>query len=79
MNINRINDRLDAVEDLMQYQFETDIFRAKASKLPDIERLLARMFTYSVKSKFKAVFFENVSLNKLKEFRALLKTFKALP
>lgn len=29
MNIRKINDRLDAVEDLIQYQFETDVFRSK--------------------------------------------------
>ena len=48
-------------------------------KQPDIEKLMAKIFTYSIKNKVKAVYFENVSLNKLKEFRLLLKTFKALP
>jgi DNA mismatch repair protein MSH6 len=69
INIKKINDRLDAVEDLMSHQFETDVFRAKISKLPDLERLLAKIFTYSIKHKVKAIYFEDVSLIKLKEFR----------
>ena len=41
-------------------------------KLPDLEKLLANIFTYSVKHRVKAIFFEDVSLIKLKEFRHLL-------
>jgi len=78
MNIQKINDRLDAVEDLMQHQYEMDVFRSKLGKLPDLERLLAKLYTYSVKHKVKAIYFENVSLNKLKEFRVLLRHFKSL-
>lgn len=69
MNIKKIEERLDAVEDLMEHQFETDVFRSKIGKLPDLEKLLAKLYTYSVKHKVKAIYFENVSLNKLKEFR----------
>ncbi len=78
MNIAKINDRLDAVEDLMNHQYETDVFRSKVARLPDLEKLLAKLYTYSVKHKVKAIYFENVSLNKLKEFRVVLKHFKAL-
>jgi DNA mismatch repair protein MSH6 len=78
MNINKINDRLDAVEDLIKHQYETDVFRSKLAKLPDLERLLAKLYTYSVKHKVKAIYFENVSLNKLKEFRVVLRHFKTL-
>lgn len=78
MNIKKINDRLDAVEDLMDHQYETDVFRSKIGRLPDLEKLLAKLYTYSVKHKVKAIYFENVSLNKLKEFRAVLKHFKTL-
>ena len=65
-----------AVEDLIQYQYETDSIRAKMSRLPDIEKLLAKIFTYSIKHRVKAVYFEDVSLIKMKEFRTLLKTFR---
>jgi hypothetical protein len=45
-------------------------------KLPDVEKLLAKIFTYSIKHRVKAIYFEDVSLNKMKEFRTLLKTFR---
>jgi hypothetical protein len=47
--------------------------------LPDLEKLIARIFTYSIKHKINAIYFEDVSLSKLKEFRLLLKTLKTLP
>ena len=39
------------------------------TKLPDMEKLLAKIFTYSVKHKVKAIYFEDVSLIKMREFR----------
>jgi DNA mismatch repair ATPase MutS len=71
MNVNRLNERLDAIEDLIEHQFETDVFRSKIAKLPDLEKLLAKLYTYSVKHKVKAIYFENVSLTKMKEFRLI--------
>ena len=41
--------------------------------IPDLERLLAKVFTYSIKHRIKAIYFEDVSLRKLTEFRTLLK------
>jgi len=79
LNIGKIEQRLDAVEELIRLQYETDQFRSRVGKLPDLERLLAKIYTYSIKSKIKAIYFENVSLQKLKDFRTLLKTFKSLP
>lgn len=78
MNIQKIEDRLDAVEDLIDNQYETDVFRSKLSKLPDLEKLLAKIYTYSIKHRVKAIYFENVSLIKLKEFRILLRHFKMI-
>lgn len=79
MNVARLNERLDAVEDLLEHQFETDVFRSKLGKLPDLEKLLAKLYTYSVKHKVKAIYFENVSLTKMKEFRVLQRHLKDLP
>lgn len=76
MNVAKIQERQDAVADLTRLQFETDCVRAKLGKLPDVEKLLAKVFTYSIKHRVKAIYFEDVSLNKMKEFRTLLKTFK---
>ena len=78
MNIGQIEQRQMAVEDLIRFQYETDSIRAKMAKLPDIEKLLAKIFTYSVKHRVKAIYFEDVSLIKLKEFRTLLKTFRSV-
>jgi len=40
-----------------------------------LEKLLAKIFTYSIKHKVKAVYFEDVSLQKMREFRQLLSCF----
>ena len=76
MNVEKIEARLDAIEDLICFQSETDILRNKLSKLPDLEKLLAKIFTYSIKHSVKAIYFEDVSLQKMKEFRTLLVCFK---
>jgi len=67
--------RLDAIEDMMAHQHETDVLRARLGKLPDVEKLLAKIFTYSIKHKVKAIYFEDVSIQKMKEFRQLLQCF----
>ena len=71
-----INSRLDSIEDLMKSQYELEQVRVAMGKLPDLEKLLAKIFTYSVKHRVKAIFFEDVSLIKLKEFRHLLTNLK---
>ena len=78
LDVDKIESRLDAIDDLLANQHETDELRAKLSKLPDLEKLLAKIFTYSIKHKVKAIYFEDVSLIKMKEFRTLLKCFKGL-
>ena len=65
MNIAKINDRYDAIDDFTTYMHEVDSCRAKLAKMPDIEKLLAKIFTYSIKHKKKAIYFEDVSLIKL--------------
>ena len=69
LNQNRINARLDAIEDMINNQHETDVLRSRLGKLPDLEKLLAKIFTYSIKHKVKAIYFEDVSTMKMKEFR----------
>ena len=71
-NVDKIQRRLDAVEDMIEHQHETDVLRARLRKLPDLERLMAKIFTYSLKHKIKAIYFEDVSLQKMREFRKLL-------
>jgi hypothetical protein len=62
----------------MEHQFETDVLRSKLAKLPDLEKLVAKLYTYSVKHKVKAIYFENVSLIKMREFKQLQGHMKAL-
>jgi hypothetical protein len=44
--------------------------------VPDLEKLLARIFTYSIKHSVEAIYFEDVSLIKMREFRQLLNSFR---
>lgn len=74
----KINDRLDAVEDLTKIPVHLNTFRERMSKLMDLEKILAKVFVYSVKSTFRAVTVENVSFAKLKEFKLLLTQFKSM-
>ena len=46
--------------------------------MPDVEKLLSKIFTYSIKHKHKAIYFEDVNLIKMKEFRLLLQAFKSI-
>jgi len=62
MSAEKINGRLDSICDLIKVQSDTDILRARLSKLPDLEKLLAKIFTYSIKHSVKAIYFEDVSL-----------------
>lgn len=39
------------------------------SRLPDLEKLLAKIFTYSVKHSVEAIYFEDVNLQKMREFK----------
>jgi DNA mismatch repair ATPase MutS len=75
----KINERLDAVEDLITHQNATDTMRARFGKLPDLEKLLAKIFTYSIKHSVKAIYFEDVNLQKMRDFRQILCAFQKLP
>ena len=78
LDVNRINQRLDAVEDLIAFQSATDVFRARVGKMPDLEKLLANIFTYSIKHKETAVYFNDVSLPKMREFRVILSCIRSV-
>jgi len=51
-------------------------FTGLMRKMPDLERILKRLFTYSVKQKFVVMFSQNVSFQKLKELKLALKSFQ---
>mmetsp|Transcript_21387 Transcript_21387/g.33077 ORF Transcript_21387/g.33077 Transcript_21387/m.33077 type:complete len:178 (+) Transcript_21387:1863-2396(+) len=78
LKIDEIKARQQAVEDMINFQHETDVVRVRLKPLHDLERMLAKIFMYSAKHKSKAIYFEDVSLIKLKDFRVLLTDFKKI-
>jgi hypothetical protein len=51
---------------------------ARLIQLPDVERILTKIYTYSVKSKVKAFYIDAMALNRLDEFYELLATLREL-
>ena len=78
LDIEQINDRLDSVQDLINYKHEADLVRQQLQKVPDIEKLLAKIFTYSIQHKIKAVYFEDVNMIKLREFKLIITAFGSI-
>ncbi|CAG9323485.1 unnamed protein product [Blepharisma stoltei] len=72
LDVNAINERLDAVEELSKAPQFIEKFDKAVKKYPDMERLLSKISTYSIKTNSKAVYFEDVSAQKIKEFNGLL-------
>ena len=68
MEVSLIEKRLDAVEELVVNTDIASVFSFSAKKLPDLERLLARLCSYSIKTSSKAVYFEDVASSKIREF-----------
>ena len=54
----KVNDRLDAVTDLVNHEMVRDKLQAKLKKLPDLERMLSRIYTYSQRSSVKAIYID---------------------
>lgn len=49
VDVGRINERLDALEDLQEISSERDAFVKGIEKLPDLERICGRVYKYSIK------------------------------
>lgn len=49
MDVNRINDRYDSIEDLQKFANERDTFMRGIEKLPDLEKMCGRIYKYSIK------------------------------
>lgn len=78
-NIEAINSRLDCVEDLIAHSHEMEVFRTKLFKLKDLEKQLSKLYQYSINRNKKAIYFEDVSLRKLREFHDMLSKLKEMP
>lgn len=70
--ISAIEDRLNAVEDLMMHSDLSSSVRALLKKLPDLERLLARIHSFAIARDKKAIMYENVDKKKLNVFLTVL-------
>ena len=64
----KINDRLDAVTDLVNNEMVRDKLHARLKKLPDIERMLSRIYTYSQKTSVKAIYIDISVITRLDDF-----------
>lgn len=52
--------------------------KVRLVRLPDVERILTKIFTYSLKSKVKAFYIDAQALTRLDEFYDLLATLREL-
>ena len=72
----QISQRQDAVNDLVQNKALYTEITEKLTTLPDIERILSKIFTYSIKGKIKAFYVDAQALKRLDEFYKLLEVLK---
>ena len=77
-NVEKINKRLDAVEELVAKRPLCKEIQKKFATLPDIERIMTRIYTYSVKTKTKAFWVDAQAVNRLDEFFELLQQLSDL-
>jgi len=77
-DVDQIRNRLDAVEELAGDAKFRKALMARLIRLPDVERILTKIYTYSVKSKVKAFYIDAMALNRLDEFYELLATLREL-
>lgn len=71
-NETAINERLDMVEDLIRNPDLLSSFRTALTKWPDIERQCSKIYKFAITNNSKAVYFEDVSKNRLQEFFNLI-------
>lgn len=75
---SKIENRLDAVQDFVDNQPLRKNLQNLLAQIPDIERMISRIYTYSVKTSVAAIYIDMTALNRLTEFYSLLKIFKHL-
>ena len=69
LDVVAINDRLDAIEDLHNIENFGEEFCTGMRKIPDLERLLTRIYNYGVKQAERVIIFEEVSLVRLRDYQ----------
>lgn len=68
----KINERLDAVEDLLNNFEIADTFQKYMKSMPDLGRTISKIYNLSNKTKMSAVHLEDFAKNRLKDFLKLL-------
>ena len=76
LSIEAINERLDAIEDLDRNWEVRDKIRFELKKLPDFEKLCGKIYSLSIKKPDSVILFEDVSIQRLQEFRTILDSFE---
>ena len=75
-DITAINDRLDAIEDLMKNEDIADYYQNAISKLPDLERMINKIYNLNNKQRMSSIQFEDIAVNRLHDFLDYLKELK---
>jgi DNA mismatch repair protein MSH6 len=75
-DVEKINHRLDAVTDFVRNDMMRDKLQAKLKKVPDLERMLSKIYTYSQKVSVKAIYIDVSVIMRLDEFYNLLSILK---
>lgn len=68
LNVDRINDRLDAIQDLQNYEYERELFRNKLMKVGDLEKKCSQIYSINIKIKKQAIYFQDMNSKRLKLF-----------
>merc|ERR1719421_607114 len=71
-----INMRLDAVEYLMSNTDVTRRVQGILKSLPDIERMLTRIWTFAKQTEREAVLYQDIASKRLKDFMQLMGAFE---
>ncbi len=73
-----INNRLNAVEELVNNKNLRKDIQKRLIGLPDIERILTKIYTYSVRTKSKFFWIDAQAMHRLDEFYGLVETLKEI-
>lgn len=66
--IEKINERLNMVEDFINNEELMVVFRNSLLKWPDLERQSSKFFKFAMGTNTKAIYFEDVGKNRLRDF-----------
>jgi len=68
--------RQDAIADLLENRGILELVRKDLQKLPDLEKKISKLYTYSVQQERSPVFFENMNVKKLQELKEILEALQ---